>query len=173
MALFGKKMFSVIRFVLFLGAGFLLGVHLLAPIILPVIEMLPPWLIGVVVGIVAAVLSKFLYYVVFAVAIGYSMYVLSFRTILDGVMTVEGGKHWGALLIAAVVVVLALLLRKYIEMLGTSLLAGWGLAETIRVWWDFTELEFFGGVEWIGVVAVCALVGVIGFIIQFKSRERY
>ncbi len=173
MAIFGKKLFSLIRFIIFFGAGFLLGIHLLAPIILPVFEILPPWLIGVVVGVVAAVLSKFLYYIVFAVAVGYPMYVLSFRTILEGVMTVEGGKHWVALLIAAVVVVVAFLLRKYIEMLGTSLLAGWGLAETVRVWWDFTDLEMFGGIEWIGVVAVSALVGIIGFIIQFKTRERY
>lgn len=173
MAIFGKKLFSVIRFLLFFGAGFLLGVHLLAPIILPVIEFIPPLVIGIVVGVVAAVLSKFLYYIVYAVAVGYPVYMLAFSVILSSFMTVEGGKHWVSLLIAVIVVVIAFLLRKYVEMLGTSLLAGWGLAETIRVWWDYTALEMFGGVEWIGVVAISCIVGVIGFIIQFKTRERY
>ncbi len=173
MAIFGKKLFSVIRFVLFFAAGFLLGVHLLSPIILQVMDFIPPLVIGIVVGVVASVLSKFLYYIVFAVAVGYTMYVLSFKTIPDNFMTPEGGKYWVALAIAVVVVIIAFLLRKFIEMLGTSLLAGWGIAETIRVWWDFTDLEIFGGVEWIGVVGLIVIVGILGFVIQFKTRERY
>ncbi len=173
MMIFGKKCFSFIRFLIFLYAGFILGTHLLSPIILPVIPQLPAWVVGLVVGIVAAVLSKFLYYAVYALIFAYPLYVVTAQYILPYFITVEGGLLWISAAVAVVIAVLMFFVKKYVEMLGTSMLAGWGIAECVRIWWDFTAIEPFAARPWLPLLIVSGVVGIIGFIIQYKTRERY
>ncbi len=167
----GKRLFSILRFLAFFVVGFALGVYFLAPLILVVIQALPPWVVGVVIGVIAAVLSKILYFVVLAVTVGYCGYVLMFQgLIIPGFME---GNYWVALLFAVVLTVLVLLFRKYVEMAGTSFLGGLGIAYVIRGWWDFTALDFLVGIEWLGILVVALVFAVLGFIVQFKTRVRY
>ena len=173
LALLGKRIFPLPRFLAFLWLGFMLGTYYLSPLVLSVLPEMPAWIIGVVVGVIAAVLSKFLYFIAYAVAVGYPIYVLCFSVFLVEAMTPVGGRYWVALAIALAIVVVAFLLRKFIEMLGTSRLGGFIIALSIKMLWDYTTLDFLVGIEWVGVLAITALVGLIGFIVQVKTRERY
>ena len=78
-----------------------------------------------------------------------------------------------ALAIALVVVVILFLFRKFIEMLGTAALGGFIIAESIRMLWDYTTLDFLKGIEWVGALAITVVIALIGFIVQVKTRERY
>ncbi len=169
----GKRLFSLLRFLSFFVVGFALGVYFLSPIILPFIPDLPTWVIGIVVGLLAAVLSKLLYFVLLIVVAGYSMYIVIFRgMILPEIMTFATGNMWVSLAFAVGVIVILLLLRKFVEMLGTSLLGAWGIVEGVRMLWDFAYV-LFPGFEWLAVLVATAVIGIIGFIVQFKTRVRY
>lgn len=172
LAFFGKRIYALPRFLAFFFVGFLLGTYFLAPIISPIIPQLPAWVIGVVIATIVSVLSKFLYYVIYTVAVAYPVYSLSFSLIpLDG-LTIEG-KCWIAFGISVVVTVIALLLRKFIEMAGTAALGGYIVAESIRFYFDYTTLDFLSGIEWVGILVITLVIALIGFIVQVKTRERY
>ena len=173
LALFGKKIFALPRFLAFFFLGFVLGTHLLAPVITPVIPQLPAWVIGVVIATVASVLSKFIYIVLYVVAVGYPTYYLTFLLVPEDVLTVETGLIFLALGVAVVAIVIMLLLRGFIEMAGTSALGGFIIAESIKVYWDYTALDFFSGIEWVPVLAITLIIALVGFIVQVKTRERY
>lgn len=173
-ALLGKRIFSFLRFLAFFGAGFILSVHLLTPLIEPFIPGLPAWVVGIITGLVAAVLSKFLYYIGYAVFAGYAVYIIIYKgMILPEVMTFATGNMYVSLAFAAGAIILAFLLRKYIEMMGTSLLGAWGIAETVRLWWNYPALDAFVGIEFIPVLVATLALGIIFFIIQFVTRVRY
>lgn len=173
-ALLGKRIFSFLRFLAFFGAGFILSVHLLSPLIEPFIPGLPAWVIGVITGVVAAVLSKFLYYILYALVSGYCVYIIIFKgMILPELMTFATGNMLVSLAFAAAAIIIAFLLRKYIEMMGTALLGAWGIAETVRLWWDYPALDAFVGIEFVPVLVITLALGIICFIIQFVTRVRY
>ena len=169
----GKRIFPLPRFLAFLWLGFLLGTYYLSPLVLSVLPDMPAWIIGVVIGVIAAVLSKFIYFLAYAVVIAYPIYQFSFSVFLVDVLTPEGGRYWVALAIALVVVVILFLLRKFVEMLGTAALGGFIIAESIRMLWDYTTLDFLKGIEWVGALAITVVIALIGFIVQVKTRERY
>ena len=173
-ALLGRRIFSFLRFLAFFGAGFILSVHLLTPFIEPFIPGLPAWVIGVITGLVSAVLSKFLYYIGYALVAGYAVYIIIYKgMILPELMTFATGNMYVSLAFAAGAIILAFLLRKYIEMMGTALLGAWGIAETVRLWWDYPALDAFAGIEFIPVLVATLALGIICFIIQFVTRVRY
>ncbi|MBQ7363484.1 MAG: hypothetical protein IJW48_03420 [Clostridia bacterium] len=172
-ALTGKRIFGFIRCTAFVIAGFLIGIYTLSPIILEVMPSLPTWVIGAVTGVVAGVLSKILYYVALVAVSGYSTYILCMRGIIPGVATFTEGNWVVGLICAAVVIVAVLILLKYIEMSGTAMLGGYGIACIIRGWYDYTSLTPFVGREWLGVLIVTLIFAVIGFIVQWRTRERY
>lgn len=173
-ALLGRRIFSFLRFLAFFGAGFILSVHLLTPFIEPFIPGLPAWVVGIITGLVAAVLSKFLYYIGYALVAGYAVYIIIYKgMILPELMTFATGNMYVSLAFAAGAIILAFLLRKYIEMMGTALLGAWGIAETVRLWWDYPALDAFAGIEFIPVLVATLALGIICFIIQFVTRVRY
>lgn len=170
-ALVGKRIFGFIRCTAFIIAGFLVGIYSLSPLILEVMPFLPTWVIGMVTGIVAGVLSKALYYASLVIIPGYSAYVLLVHEL--GAFGASPSSAWVIGLIAAAIAVTAvLLLRRYVEMIGTSMLGGYGIACIIRGWFDYTA-TLFVGIEWLGVLIVTLIFAVIGFIVQWKTRERY
>ncbi|MBQ9085330.1 MAG: hypothetical protein IJY24_06720 [Clostridia bacterium] len=168
-ALFGKKMFSVLRFTAFFVAGFICGVYWLSPLVLPVIPTLPTWVIGLVGGVVSGVLSKLLYILFYAIAAGYSVYIV----FCGGMIVPLTGNFVVALIAAVAAIVLAFLLRKYIEMAGTAMLGGFGAATVIRYFYDFTTWELFVGREWLGMLLFTLIIAIAGFFVQFKTRERF
>ena len=71
-AFFGRRLLGLLRFLTFFVIGGLIGIYMLGPIILDVMPDIPVWVIGLVTGLVAAVLAKIIYYLAIAVATGYS-----------------------------------------------------------------------------------------------------
>ena len=174
LALAGKRLFGILRFLTFFVVGVLLGTYLLSPLVAKVIPQIPPFITGILTGIVAAVLSKILYIVALIVAVGYPVYTACITgTVIPAVTVYAMGNVWISLAAAAVAVLLVLLLKKFVEMLGTSMLGGLGIAFVVRGWYDFTTLELFGGKTWIPMLIVTSLVGLIGFIVQFRTRRRF
>ena len=167
-ALFGKKMFSVLRFTAYFIAGFVAGVCWLSPLVLPIIPTLPTWVIGVVGGIVAGVLSKVLYILSYAIVAGYSVYLF----FCGGMIVPLAGNYVVALIAAVAAIVLVFVFRKFIEMAGTSMLGGFGVATVIRHFYDFTTWELFVGREWLGMLILTVIVAILGFLVQYATRER-
>ena len=172
-AFFGRKIYGAIKFVLFFAIGFLLGAHLLTPLLPPEID-LPSWIVGVVLALILSVLSKFIYIVFYIVAGGYSAYVLAYHGLFlsaDSVYT--NTRAIGALIATVVAVLLLLIFKQYIEMIITSALGGWLAVISLRAIYDFTAFPFLVGIEWIAILALSVIVSLLGFIVQVKTRARY
>ena len=166
---FGKKLFSLLRFLSFMLIGYAVGIVLVSPILIEIMPTLPDWAVGVVVGFISAIVSKFLYFIVIAVSVGYSAYMAFF----GGFPGFATANPIISLFIAIAAVILVFILRKYIEMIITSALGAWGTAAVVTVWWDYTALDFLVGIEWVGILVAAFIIATLGFIVQFKMRERY
>ena len=172
--LLGKRIFPVLRFVSFFAAGFFLGIYFLSPLIIPSLNGMPVWVIGIVVGTLVAVLSKYLYFGVLAVGAAYSVYILTARIFIDFNISVPiSGVILISALVAVALTVLVFLFRSYVEMAATALLGGLGICLAVKIWWDYTALPIFTGIEFLPTLIVTLLFGVLGFIVQYKTRERY
>lgn len=173
-ALAGKRMYGVLRFLAFFLAGFLLGTYLLSPLVAKIIPQVPAFVTGILTGIIAAVLSKILYIIVMVVVAAYPVYTACISgTVIPVLTRYSAGNIWISLIAAAVAVLIVILLLKYVEMLGTAMLGGLGIAYVVKGWYDFTALELFGGKAWIPLLIVSGVVGIIGFIVQFRTRRRF
>ncbi|MBO7303801.1 MAG: hypothetical protein J6V09_01070 [Clostridia bacterium] len=167
-ALFGHKAMAVIKFVFFFVIGFFLGTHLLAPLIPPEVAI-PPIIVGLIVGFVAAVLYRFLYVLLYSVAFGYGTYVLLYNgSIIHEEMVYNLGKSAICLICAIVVVVVALIFKKFIEMVGTAFLGGW-LAVKL---FDLTLLPYSGG-NIVAIMIPAVIIAAIGAVVQIRTRRRY
>lgn len=164
-ALFGKKLLSILKFLTFFVVGFGLGVYFIPPLLEDIVNI-PGWVSGLVVGILAAVLYRFVYIVLYSVAVCYSVYIL---------VEISLGQPIVSLVVALVALILAFILKKYIEMLGTAMIAGYVIAITVSTSiYDYTtELNFLDGIEWVGILVVTLIVAIPGFLFQFKTRKRY
>ena len=173
-ALFGQRLFPIIKFFAFFVAGFTLGAHLLAPLLPPEVTI-PDWIVGIVVALVAAVLSRFLYLVLYIVAAGYAMYVLSYHGFYLQLDVMYSNSRAIVCIIASIVaIVLALVFKKYIEMLGTVTLGAWGAVAIFANYiYDFTTWPMFGGQAWVGILVGTLFVALIGLFVQYKTRRRY
>ena len=168
-AFFGKKIFSLLRFLYFLVIGYAVGLVIVAPILIPIMPMLPDWVVGLVIGFISAIVSKVLYYVVLGLIVRYAVH-LALLPLLSELI-------WLIMIVSFIIavgaVVLIFKLRKYVEIIITSGLGAWAFAIALTVWWDYTKLGFLDGIEWLGIMIVTLVVGAFGFIVQFKMRERY
>ena len=120
-------------------------------------------------GVVSGVLSKLLYILFYAIVSGYSIYIV----FCGGIIVPLAGNYVVALIAAVAAIVLAFILRKYIEMAGTAMLGGFGVATVVRSFYDFTTWYLFVGNEWLGMLILTLIVAILGMIVQFKTRERF
>ena len=166
-ALFGRKMMGFLKFVFFFIAGFLVGTHTLAGMIPPDVKF-PAWIVGIVVALVAAVLYRFIYIVIYSVAFGYSGYLLVYNGFyLASNPTYSPDKALGCIIVALIVLVISLIFRKYIEMLGTAFLGAW-----LAVWLFVNNIFAFS--THVGIMMIpTAIITVLCVIVQFKTRRRY
>lgn len=173
-AFFGRRLFGLLRFLTFFVLGALIGIYMLGPIILDVMPDLPVWVIGVVTGIVAGVLAKIVYYLAIIAAAGYSAYIVAYTGMIPGVDSLTQDNWIVSAIIAAVALILVLILVKYIEMLGTAALGGYGVAMVVlNNWWDYTEISVFEDKAWLAILIFAGVVGLLGFAVQIKTRKRY
>ena len=173
-AFFGKKLLTLQKFLAFFVIGFACGVNYLSPLVDKVF-IIPSWITGIVVGIVAAVLCKILYIVVVAVVAGYGTYLVCVTGDLVPAVTNFTKSNWlYSLIAAAVVLLLVFLLLKYLEMLGTAFLGGWGAVICLNTAINFMQWSWLGGT--VGVIVFWALTGIvtlIGLSVQWKTRRRF
>ena len=173
MALFGRKLIGVIKFLAFFLLGFLLGAHLLTPLLPPEVA-LPGWIIGIVSALVLGVLSRFAYIAVYVIAFGYSAYVLTYHGFLltpDPVYS--NTRALVSLGVAILVIVLLLVFKRFVEMLGTSVLGSWLAVTALINLYDFTAWPVFDGAEWLASLIFTGIVALLTFIFQVKTRRRY
>ncbi len=166
--LFGKKISGILKFTTFFVLGYSLGVHFLEPII-PEEVWIPVWVVGLVIAIIAAVAYKFLFVGVYSVAVLYSIYRLCyFGFFLDEAPVFSTGKSVTSLAVAAVVLILSLILFRFVEMLLTASLGSLILTSA------FSALVFdLGAKSWVVELVVFAVIALLGFLFQVRTRRRY
>lgn len=173
-AFFGKKMIGFLKFIFFFVVGFALGTHLLTPVISEAV-VIPGWIVGTVVALVSAVLYRFLYIVLYSAVAGYGMYILAYHGFyLQGESVYSGGKAIGCVIAAVIAVAVALIFKKYIEMLGTAALGGWLASWIIANFvYNFTTFPIFGGITWVAILVPAVIISALGAVVQIKTRRRY
>ena len=171
---FGRKIIVVIKFFVFFVVGFFLSTHFLAPLLPPQIDI-PAWIIGLVVALIAAVLSRFLYTLFYLVFFSYGTYAMVFFVLLLNPAEVyTDTKAIVCLVISLVVTILAFVFRKYIEMFATSVLGSWAAVTLFAVnIYDFTSWHMFGGNAWVATLAATAILSLLGLTVQVVTRRRY
>ena len=174
MSFFGKKLMPVLKFLGCFGVGFICGVYFIGPNLMSIINV-PPWICGLVLAIIAAVLYRFIYYAAYAVTITYCVYMLCYM----GFYMREGAEHTVSkslvcLAIAIAVTVVGFIFIKYVEMIGTAVLGGYLISFTVRCMiYDYKTIEWLKDTPWVGAAVITLLVAVPAFVFQYKTRQRY
>ena len=171
----GKKLLPLEKFLGAFFVGFIAGAHFIYPIIsgfLPVTD----FIVGIVVGVVAALICKLVYFLAYILVIGYPVYYLCFSGSINAMFT----KNMMMSAIAAgAAILLALILRKWVEMLGTAVIGGYCVFISLDmllvalIKGGFDQIVFTAPYVEIIKIAVLALFGFFGFICQVKHRRRY
>ncbi len=170
--LFGRRLSGLIRVLILFSAGFIAGAGFVAPAVADIIPLFTPLSIGLVIGLITAALSFFIYNVLYAGCIGYDVYAICFGgTILAEITAFTKGNQVLCIIIAVVTVVLAFLLRKYLEMLLTSGIGGIGIAYVVKGLYDYTALVPLEA-DTVAIIAGSVLA-LIMFVIQFRTRIRF
>ena len=171
--LFGRRLSDAIRFLLLFAVGFVASVYWLAPMIATVVPAIPAYAVGLAVGIFAAVMSRLIYNLVYVSCIGFDVY----NICLNGIFLVEitsmtKGNFSASLAVALGVPVLALLVRKYLEMIITAAAGGIGIAFFVKNFYDYTAS--IGTLDANTAMIVVGLVIAIPmFIFQYYNRVRF
>lgn len=174
MVLFGKKFISVQRFVVFFVVGYCIGVQYVSPIINNVL-VLPNYVSGIVIALVAAVLCKYLYFLLLGASVFYSVYYLCFTAIhLTFLQNLTMGNGIISFIVAACIVALVFVFRKYVEMAGTSALGAIIISKSFAIGiYNYTALPFLGDKGWIAELVIIGLITVVGTVFQIRHRKRY
>ena len=169
-AILGKRLFSLVRFLGFFLIGFLFGVCYLSQPIHNVLAVMPTWLIGLIFGVIFAVASKIAYFILLCAVPFYAAYYFSMS---GAVLSFTAGNYAISVAVGAIAVVAALLLCKPIIMLLTASLGGWWFATQLKLVYDYVSLPVFGGNELNATLIVAGAVAILGFAVQLLTRKRY
>lgn len=138
--LFGRRVSGLVRFLLLFAIGFFAAVHFVYPVICGVFPAVPGYAVGLAAGLLAAVLSKLIYNVAYIGVVGFAVYKICFDAMLFEQLTaMTKGDMNVSLAVAAAAVIIALILRKYLEMFITSLLGGLGVAFFVNNFFDYAS----------------------------------
>lgn len=178
---FGKKLLGFQKFLACFAIGYACGVSFLGDQVKTMINVIEPWMTGLAVGLVAALLCTLVYFLAYVLAAGYSTYlILMGGYYLPADITSFTKDNWVvSLCVAAGVVVIALLLRKWIEILGTAFLGGWCAYLSIEALLVATTGNGFSGIEFLAsytTIVMWVIIGIfalLGFAVQIKTRRRY
>ena len=166
MAFFGKKLLGPQKFIAFLAVGFGAGEVYVAPLLVDILPSLPAWVSGLVIGLIAALLCKFLYWIAVAVATGYSVFMVHYS---DMFFTLPEPKQIIAAVAALVAIILVFIFLKFFERLGTAFLGGYLSTVLLMKAVDFSFIPLDLAItKWI-LVGVIAL---LGFLVQIATRSR-
>lgn len=137
--LFGRRLSDPIRFLLLFAIGFAASVHWVAPLVQGFVPAIPGYAIGLALGIFAAVMSRFIYNMAYIGVIGYETYIICFNAaFLVELTAYTKGNLPVCITVAVVATVIALLLRKYLEMIITAAAGGVAIAYFAKQLFDYT-----------------------------------
>ena len=170
--LFGRRLSDTIRFILLFAIGFVASVHWVAPLIQGFVPAIPAYAIGLALGIFAAVMSRFIYNVAYVAVIGFDTFNICFNALLLVELTAfTKGNLPVSITVAVVAVVIALLLRKYLEMIITAAAGGLAIAYFVKQLFDYTVyINLDAGTAFLIAGAVLAIPM---FIYQYYNRVIY
>ncbi|MBQ4072009.1 MAG: hypothetical protein IJD51_06340 [Clostridia bacterium] len=170
----GRKILSVLKFITFFFFGFVLGAYYISPILWTFVGV-PSWAVGLAIGIIAAVLYRLVYYLLYGTSILFLVYNLCYTGFTFQPQEVHlQSRAITCIAIAAVVTVLAFVFRKYVEMLGTAVLGGYLVFLIVNFMiFDMYTLEFIWHTPWIAPVVITSVIALPGFLVQYKFRKRY
>ena len=170
--LFGRRLSGLIRWVLLFAIGFVASVYWVAPLAQQYVPDVPAIAIGLAAGILAAVLSRMIYNFVYIGCIGFDVYNICINAIFLPTLTVytEGNLPL-SIGLAVGAVILALLLRKYLEMIITAAAGGIGIAFFVQPIFDYNALIPLEPT--MAMLVVGAVLAVPMFIYQYYNRVIY
>ncbi len=186
----GKKLLNVLKFVICAGAGYYLGSSILWGYIEAFVAPygVTSLIVGIVLAVIFALLSKLAYAVVFAAAFGYVAYLY-----LPGYVAVLNGNLVYTIVAAVAVGVVALIFRGLLETVLTAVAGGAGFSlglystvvaitaafglgvegtSGIRLNYEVPVLSTLT-FETVAILVVALIVCLVGFIKQVKNRHRY
>lgn len=172
-AFFGKKLLTLQKFLGCFAVGFCAGVVYISPLV-DKLFTIPSWIVGLVIGIVAAIICKLVYILAVALFAGYSVYYICYSaSVLPQVTKFTEGNWIFSLIAAAVAILLVFLLLKYIEMAGTAFLGSWLAVAALNTVTDFMSLSFIQNFNVIVFWVLVGIVSLLGLVVQFRTRRRY
>ena len=126
----------------------------------------------VTIGILAAVMSRMIYDFVYIGCIGFDVYNICFNALfLVELTAMTQGNMATSLGVAVVATIIALLLRKYLEMIITAGIGGLGIAFFLKQIVDYTVN--FNLDPNTSVIVVGALLAIPMFLYQYYNRVLY
>ncbi|MBQ7356400.1 MAG: hypothetical protein IJW66_03260 [Clostridia bacterium] len=167
---FGRKLLPVAKILTFFSVGFIFGVSFVAPYLTGVSLNIAPWIVGAVIGVVLALLSKSLYFVLYIVAFAYSSYMIFMggQLLPESIVSFTKDNMILSLFAVCVTIVLIILLRKPIEIIGTAVLGGYLFSLCMeRVLYEALALPRIAAVS----IILMILVAFLGVIKQFKGKR--
>ena len=168
----GKKLLGVERFVAFTVLGYIVGVIGISPLINKIFA-LPEFISGIIVALVAAVLSKYLYHAAVAIAAGYSLFVIFYTDSVFAAVSTQG-QLTVCIIIAAIAAALVLIFHKIFAMLLTSALGSYLVTRVVVVFLkNYEAPEVMDGKGWIVTLSAVAVLTIVGVVVQYKTRTRY
>ena len=188
-ALVGRRLLHVLKFLVCAGAGYYLGASIIAPLVSDWIAGtgVEAWMIGAALAVIGALLSKFIYGLAFAG----SLAALTYFYLPTYVVALQGNILY-PILAAVVVFAVVLLFRSLVEILVTSVAGGAGfsvgLYSTIvaitaacGLGANGTGIKLEAVTPILGALTfessvlllVAAVVALVGIIKQTKSRHRF
>ena len=178
--LFGKRLLGVQKFfgMFFIGCG--ATVAYLVPLIPLEGVGKYAWIIGLIAGVVAILLRKFLYMVLYIGAFAFIPACVLYSGTIGALASFKGNLVIAAAA-GAVIALLAILLRKWFEIWGLSIFGAWAIVAVLdRPKYGIQIVDMIcGKVSFLAnqpVVVGFVLLGVlalVGIIFQTKTRKRY
>lgn len=170
---FGRRLSGLVRVALLFTVGFMATIYWGVPLIK---DMLPPeipiYALGLAAGLFAAVMSRFLYDAAYVGIIAFDVYNICINALFFVEITsLTKGNFQLCLGIAFVVVLIALAVRKYLEMIVTAAAGGIGVA-------FFAErlFSYSGSMGMESMTAMLVVGGILAvpmFLFQYYNRVVY
>lgn len=170
--IYGRRNSGLLRVVLLFAVGFVASVYWISPIVQNLVPAIPGYVVGLAFGIFAAVISRMIYDFVYIGCIGFDTFNICFNALfIVELTTLTKGNMALCVGIAVIAVIIALLLRKYLEMILTAGIGGIGVAYFFKMVFDYTAyVNLDAGTA---VLVVGAVLAIPMFIYQYYNRVLY
>lgn len=169
---FGRRISGVVRVVIIFSVGFVAAVYWIVPLLKSSLPQVPGYAVGIAVGIFAAVMSRFIYDAVYVGVIAFDVYNICYNAIFFVELTsLTKGNLEVCLAVTFAVALIALAVRKYLEMIITSAAAGIGIAFVVENIYSYSGLMGLAPLTAILVIGIALAVPM--FCYQYYNRVIY